>query len=117
MSIEIYTKEDCGYCTAAKNLLKSKNIMFTEQVLGIHFTREQLLANYSQAKTFPVIVVDGYYIGGYNQLQEHVSRMETTQVLLNETLPEPTIETPAAEAEEVTVEVLYAPSKKTTTKY
>lgn len=96
MSIVIYTKEDCAYCAMAKNLLKSKNITYSEKVLSIDYTREELLSKYSLAKTFPVIVVDGFYIGGYNNLVEHVDRLATTQVLLAETvsdpIPEPTVE-------------------------
>ena len=70
MQIEIYSKPNCGYCTAAKNLLKNSNLPYTEQVLDVHFTREFLVEKFSTAKTFPVIVVDNYYIGGYNELRK-----------------------------------------------
>jgi glutaredoxin len=72
MSIVIYTKEDCVYCSMAKNLLNSKNIPYTEKVLSLDFTREELLAAHSLAKTFPVIVVDGFYIGGYTNLVTYI---------------------------------------------
>lgn len=84
MRVEIYSKEDCGYCAMAKTLLTSKHIPFTEQVLGIDFTREQLLANYSLARTFPVIVVDGFYIGGYTNLVEHIEKNGVVQLLVEE---------------------------------
>lgn len=105
MSIVIYTKEDCAYCGMAKNLLKSKNIPFQEKVLSVDFTREELLANHSLAKTFPVVVVDGFYIGGYNNLVEHIERAVTTQVLLVETQPE----TVVASVSEVTTNTLADP--------
>lgn len=70
MQIEIYSKPNCGYCTAAKNLLRNSNIPYTEQVLDVHFTRELLVEKFATAKTFPVIVVDNYYIGGYNELRK-----------------------------------------------
>jgi len=37
LRVEIYSKEDCGYCAAAVNLLRQKNIQFEEQKLNIHF--------------------------------------------------------------------------------
>lgn len=70
MQIEIYSKPNCGYCTAAKNLLRNSGIPYTEQVLDVHFTRELLVEKFATAKTFPVIVVDNYYIGGYNELRK-----------------------------------------------
>lgn len=82
MIVQIYSKEGCGYCDMAKTLLTSKNIPYTEQVLGIDFTREQLLANYSLAKTFPVIIVDGFYIGGYTNLVEHIEKNANAEVLV-----------------------------------
>lgn len=82
--IEVYSKNGCSYCTAAMTLLKQKNIQFLEKKLDINFTKEQLLEMYPTAKTFPVIVVDGYNIGGYSNLVEHLKSQETNQQLLNE---------------------------------
>lgn len=85
MIVELYTKDQCGYCSAAKALLSSRSVQYVENVLGVHFTRETLKSKYPQATTYPVIVVDGYYIGGYNQLKEHFERSESgTQQLLTE---------------------------------
>lgn len=84
MIVEIYSKEGCGYCTAAANLLTSKSIRFTEQKLDIHFTREMLIEKFPHAKTFPVIVVDGMHIGGYNELNEELRKRTSNQILLTE---------------------------------
>lgn len=85
MHVEIFSKENCGYCTAAKNLLRNSNIPYTEQVLNIHFTRELILEKFSTAKTFPVIVVDNYYIGGYNELRKLLEEKASGgQILLTE---------------------------------
>lgn len=84
MNIEIYTKDDCSYCTAAKALLAVKGILFTEQKLGIHFTRETLKEKFPLAQTFPVIVVDNFYIGGYNQLKEHIDKNDSSLQFLSE---------------------------------
>lgn len=84
MIVELYSKENCGYCSAAVNLLNSKGVRFAEQKLGIHFTREMLLERFPHAKTFPVIVVDGMHIGGYNELSEELNKKSSDQILLNE---------------------------------
>ncbi len=75
MNVILYTKEACSYCVNAKLLLTSKGISFTEYKLGEDFTRETLLEMFPEAKSFPVIVIDGFNIGGYVQLKE---RLEST---------------------------------------
>jgi glutaredoxin 3 len=85
MNVVIYTKENCSYCSRAKMLLVSKNIPYTELKLNENFTRENLLELFPSAKTFPVIVVDGFNIGGYSQLNEMLANKESdTRKLLNE---------------------------------
>ena len=69
MNIILYTKENCAFCTKAKMLLSSKGINYTELKLNEDFSRENLLELYPSAKTFPVIVVDGFNIGGFTNLQ------------------------------------------------
>lgn len=85
MNVEIWSKINCPYCTSAKQILRDFNVPFTERVLDRDFTREILLETYPTAKTFPVVVIDGFYIGGYNQLSEKLNEQRnTTQRLLNE---------------------------------
>ena len=85
MHTVIYTKPDCPYCTAAKALMDINDIKYEERVLNFHFTREKLVEDFPTAKTFPVIVVDNFYIGGYNQLKTLVESKRTgNQQLLNE---------------------------------
>jgi len=70
MHVQLYSKDNCPYCSKAVALLNSLGIAYEEQKLGVHFTREMLLEQYPSAKTFPVVVVDGMHIGGYNELYE-----------------------------------------------
>lgn len=85
MNVTIYSKYDCPHCTAAKVLLSNRGVSFTEQVLDIHFSRQTLLETYPSAKSFPVIIVDGFYIGGYTQLELMINEQtRTNQQLLNE---------------------------------
>lgn len=68
MKIEIYTKTACVYCTRAKDFLKSRDIVFSEYKLDQDFTTKTIHENFPSAKTFPVIVIEGKYIGGYEEL-------------------------------------------------
>jgi glutaredoxin 3 len=85
MNVVIWSRANCPYCVSAKEILRDFNIPFTEKVLDRDFTREFLLETYPTAKTFPVVVVDGFYIGGYNQLSQKLNEEKSsTQRLLNE---------------------------------
>ena len=83
--IEIYSKPNCVFCERAKTVLMQRQIPFVEYKLDIDFTREILLEKFSEARSFPVIVVDGFYIGGYDQLQQKLNEeTKDTRKLLNE---------------------------------
>lgn len=70
--VTIYSKENCIHCTNAKMLLASRNIPYTELKLNEDFTRESLMELFPQARSFPIIVVDGFNIGGYNELSKMI---------------------------------------------
>lgn len=74
--IRIYGKDNCGYCTAAKNLLDSKGIPYEYLHLGLDFTTEELKEIAPGARTFPQIFVDGNNIGGFDQLRVKVGLLE-----------------------------------------
>jgi glutaredoxin len=83
-TVEIYTKENCPYCEKAKNLMRDRQIPFYEFKLDVDCTREFILERFSGAKTFPVIVIDGYYIGGYTEFSTHLNEdFKNTPKLLN----------------------------------
>ena len=76
-SVTIYTKPDCSYCTKAKMLLSSRSVQYNELKLNEDFTREHLLEMFPSAKSFPVIVVDGFNIGGYDSLQMMLNEQQS----------------------------------------
>jgi glutaredoxin len=59
-------------------LLSSKGIQYNEMKLNEDFTKESLQQLFPSATTFPVIVVDGFNIGGFNQLQKIINEQTTT---------------------------------------
>lgn len=85
MTIEIYSKDGCPSCVKAKQLLNMHSKDFMEYKLNEDFTRDVLLSKFPEAKTFPVIVIDGFNIGGYDQLFQYITeeRLDNRK-LLNE---------------------------------
>ena len=78
MHIQIYSKENCPYCTAAVRLatqlsLLQKNYTYDKYMLDEDFTREQLLEKFPTARTFPQITIDGQSIGGYQEFQKYIN--------------------------------------------
>ena len=72
MSVVVYSKDNCGYCTAAIAMLDKMNISHQVKKLGVDFDREQLLEIAPQARTFPQIVINGQVIGGYQEMAKYI---------------------------------------------
>lgn len=85
MKVEIYTKPSCSFCTAAKQALSHYNVPYVEHRLDVNFSRQTLLEKFPTATTYPVVVVDGFFIGGYTELSEHLKKeFDTSRVYLTE---------------------------------
>lgn len=84
MKITLYAKKNCVYCDHAKKLLDHNNTPYNVLTLDEDFTRENLKELFPSAKSFPVIVVDGYNIGGYEQLKLIFEQKTENRKLLNE---------------------------------
>jgi glutaredoxin 3 len=73
----VYSKPLCPYCDKAKHLLKSLDIKFETREVGKDLTREQLLEEFEvngmpQPRSVPQIILNGKYIGGYNELAKYI---------------------------------------------
>lgn len=73
MNAIVWSKTVCPFCIRAKELLTKHNIHYEERIIGECWTREQLLKEVPNARTVPQIFIDKTYIGGYNELVEHLS--------------------------------------------
>lgn len=70
-SVVLYTTVPCGYCHRAKALLETRGVSFREVRLPRTAEGRARLAEVApDARTFPVIVIDGVPIGGYADLVE-----------------------------------------------
>ncbi len=67
--VEIYTTPICGFCVAAKNLLKKKGVEFTEiDVMRAPERRAEMTQRSNGGRTVPQIFIDGTPIGGCDDL-------------------------------------------------
>lgn len=78
MNIVIYSQPGCTACEQAKNLMKSKNIGYTELILNVGQKQEEgktyvpvqhLKDRKPDAKSVPQIFDGKNYIGGLKELQ------------------------------------------------
>jgi glutaredoxin 3 len=69
--ILLYTTQFCGYCHAAKRLLRGKGLDFEE--IDVSFDadkRAEMIDRAMGVRTVPQIFIHGRYVGGYEELAE-----------------------------------------------
>ncbi|HXW60586.1 MAG TPA: glutaredoxin domain-containing protein [Myxococcota bacterium] len=72
-NIEVYTIDNCGYCEAAKKLLKEKGLSFKETNITGDQNQIKELINKTGHRTLPQIFIDGKFIGGFQELRAHLA--------------------------------------------
>lgn len=70
--IRIYTTTACGYCHAAKSLLKRAELPFEEIDLTMDLRGRDALVRRTGGRTFPQVLVGGRPIGGYQGLTQAI---------------------------------------------
>lgn len=66
--VEIYTKNYCSFCHRAKELLRIKNINFSEYDVTHSRELEQQMRARAGRHTVPQIFIDDQHIGGCDDL-------------------------------------------------
>ena len=69
MTIEIYTKAFCPYCSRAKALLEAKGVQYRE--ISVDFggdLREQMIQRAKGRTTVPQIFIREHHVGGCDDL-------------------------------------------------
>lgn len=77
--VEIYTTPLCGYCHAAKRLLKAKGAAFTEIDLSTQPARRaEMMQRSNGGRTVPQIFIGGQHVGGCDDLHalDHAGRLD-----------------------------------------
>ena len=70
----VWSNVGCHFCEMAKDLLKQKGIEYEERNLAKDWKVQQLLEAVPGARAEPQIFLDDKYIGGYDELVEHLKK-------------------------------------------
>lgn len=82
--IEVYSTTYCGFCDAAKALLKSLEVPFEEiDVTGDAEARRVLVMRAEGRRTVPQIFIHGQSIGGFTELRSLVRTGQFHEMLEN----------------------------------
>ena len=69
-NVTVYMGPMCGYCDAAKRLLKRNNIPYNEINVALKEEKREEMLNKSNGKrTIPQIFFNELHIGGYEELR------------------------------------------------
>ena len=72
VSVKVYTTPICPYCSHAKQLLKSKGVVYEE--IGMHDIsrdeRHALMQQTNNYRTVPQIFIGDTFIGGFDELKQ-----------------------------------------------
>lgn len=68
-SVVIYTRQFCGYCSAAKKLLETKGVEYEEHdATYAPDIRQEMVARSNGGTTFPQIFINNTHVGGCDDL-------------------------------------------------
>lgn len=68
-TIEIYSTAMCPYCVAAKRLLDARGLEFRELRIDADVAaRREMLQRAPGARTVPQIFINGFHVGGFDDL-------------------------------------------------
>ena len=69
-SVVIYTRQFCGYCSAAKKLLETKGVTYQEHdATYTPEVRQEMIKRANGRSTFPQIFINDHHVGGCDDLQ------------------------------------------------
>ncbi|MBO0347498.1 glutaredoxin 3 [Roseibium limicola] len=81
--VTIYTRQLCGFCTAAKKLLDKKGVAYTEHDATFdQKLKKEMVQKANGRSTFPQIFVGSTHVGGCDELHE-LERSGTLDKLLS----------------------------------
>lgn len=67
-TVIIYSKEQCPYCVAAKQLLKAKGVNYEEIRIDLDPSQRDIMIARSGRRTVPQIFINDQAIGGYDDM-------------------------------------------------
>ena len=79
--VKVYSTDHCGFCMAAKRLLKSLEIDFEEINLSSDPQELRSLKERTGMMTVPQIFINDRFIGGYRELADLKEKGELEKLL------------------------------------
>jgi glutaredoxin 3 len=76
----VYTIRNCPYCVMAKNLLDRLGIEYEERLVEESEEMLELKARYNWS-TFPMVILNGKFLGGYQDTQALVDEGRMEEIL------------------------------------
>ncbi|GGK65412.1 glutaredoxin 3 [Amphritea balenae] len=73
--IEIYTKDYCPYCKAAKTLLNQLGWSYTEYEISSDFRKREEMVRRSGRRTVPQLFIADEHIGGYDDFSAYIRHL------------------------------------------
>jgi len=67
-TVEIYTTPLCGYCAAAKRLLTTKGVSYSETDVSASDARAAMMQRSKGRRTVPQIFIGDTHVGGFDDL-------------------------------------------------
>lgn len=80
-SLEIYTRDHCGYCVRAKRLLNERGIAYVEHNASHDPALRNEMITRSGRYTFPQVFIGQRHLGGSNELAMLARSGELDQAL------------------------------------
>ena len=72
MIVEIYSKTNCVFCEKAKIKLQKHNPKIF--MLDKDYSRDDFFKKFPNARTFPQIIINEEYVGGYSELKNWLEK-------------------------------------------
>ena len=74
---QIYTKDNCIYCTKAKEILNIRSLPYTEKIVKTQEDKDEIQRRVGEAKKINVVpqfFIGDEYIGGYIEFVEFLAK-------------------------------------------
>lgn len=88
MHNRVYTIDPCPYCDGVKRLLRDLEIPFEEHRVSSPEEALELKARFGW-RTFPMVILNGRFVGGYDQMRELAESGELEKILARDGKKEP----------------------------
>ncbi len=73
----VYSTRTCPFCIMVKDLLRERGIEFEDRIIDSRAEVEELKKKYGW-RTVPIVVLDGKFIGGFDETRKLADSGELT---------------------------------------